>query len=87
MSCIIFWYSSLAKDIVSSLNVWFINWVWWIWISKEFKFFDGRLIATWWIVNLIPYVWARWLLYKWDTKANSLLWKTNIDSTYNYELL
>lgn len=75
--------SSLTKDIVSSLNVWFINWVWWIWISKEFKFFDGRLTATWWIVNLIPYVWARWLLYKWDTKANSLLWKTNIDSRYD----
>lgn len=74
---------SLTKDILSTLNIGCVNWVWGIWVAKDFEFLNWRLVATWWIINLIPYVWARWIIYKWDTNANFILWKTNIDSSYD----
>ncbi|MDD5212916.1 MAG: hypothetical protein PHG82_00600 [Candidatus Gracilibacteria bacterium] len=78
--------SKLTNDILSTLNVGFINGVWGIGVAKDFSFVDGRLQATAGIVNLIPYVGARGLMYKGDTSSKTLLGKTNIDSTYDLGL-
>ena len=57
----------LTNSILDTVTFWYVNWYPWIGISWDIiRTENGRFVMNLWLMNTIPYVWAKWLLMKWD---------------------
>lgn len=59
--------SWLTKDWIDSFQIWFVNWIYWIWVTNTYKLDDeGKYIFNAWLINLIPVVWITLTIKEWN---------------------